>query len=136
MTLREKSTSLGLLILRLAFGLMMLKHGIDKVKGFEAMADNFADPIGLGPRISLIAAIGAEVGCSLLLIVGLATRIACLPLAFTMIIALFVVHGDDPWQKKELAAAYLAVYVALFFTGPGQFAIDHFILKKKNEPDF
>lgn len=136
MTLREKLTSLGLLILRLAFGIMMLKHGIDKINGFESMADMFPDPIGLGSKMSLIAAIGAEVGCSLLLIVGLATRIACLPLAFTMIIALFVVHGDDPWQKKELAAAYLAAYVVLFFTGPGQFAIDRFILKKKNEPDF
>lgn len=136
MTLREKLTSLGLLILRLAFGLMMLKHGIDKLQMFDTLAEKFADPIGMGPRMSLIAAIGAEVGCSLLLIIGLATRIACLPLAFTMIIALFVVHGAHDWDKKELAAVYLAVYVALFFTGPGQFAVDHIILRKKNEPDF
>ncbi|EMI17756.1 DoxX, partial [Rhodopirellula maiorica SM1] len=120
-----KQISVGLLVLRVAFGLFMLVHGIQKVMGFSAMSDAFPDPIGMGSQLSLIMAIAAEVGCSLLLILGLGTRLALLPLAFTMVIALFLVHGADPWKVKELAAIYLTTYVALFITGPGEYSLDH-----------
>lgn len=120
-----KQISVGLLVLRVAFGLFMLVHGIQKVMGFSAMSEGFPDPIGMGSQLSLIMAIGAEVGCSLLLILGLGTRLAVIPLAFTMVIALFVVHGADPWKVKELAAIYLATYAVLFITGPGEFSLDH-----------
>lgn len=67
----------------------------------------------MGSRLNLVSAIGAEFGCSLLLIVGLGTRLAAIPLVFTMLVALFIAHGADAWQKKELAAVYLAVYAVL-----------------------
>ena len=72
-------------------------------------------------------------GCFILLIVGFLTRLATVPLAITMLVALFVVHGADPWQKKELAACYLAVYLTLFFTGPGVFSVDHLVWRRKKE---
>ncbi len=124
---RENLIAMGVLLLRICFGLLMLVHGWQKLMGFAEMADTFPDPLGMGNRLSLIAAIGAELGCSILLILGLLTRFAAVPLAFTMVIALFVIHGADPWQKKELAAAYLAVYVALMCTGGGRFSLDNLI---------
>ncbi len=132
---KDCSLSLGLLILRLAYGGMMLVHGYPKLMGFSEMSDKFPDPLGMGSQLSLIAAIGAEVGCSLLLIIGLLTRFVSLPLAFTMIIALFVVHGDDPWDVKEKAALFLAAYVALFFTGAGRFSVDYCLWGKREQAD-
>ncbi|MCM2375235.1 DoxX family protein [Aporhodopirellula aestuarii] len=119
-----KQISIGLLLLRVAFGCLMMVHGIQKVMGYSEMSSVFPDPIGVGSQLSLIMAIGAEVGCSILLILGLGTRLAVLPLAFTMIIALFVVHGGDPWKMKELAALYLTVYAVIFVTGPGELSLD------------
>lgn len=133
MSLRETSQNFGQLALRVAFGGLMLVHGVQKVMGYKDLVEVFPDPIGLGGQFSLIAAIGAEVGCSILLIFGLATRLAAVPLAFTMCVALFVVHANDPWQGKELAATYLAAYVSLFFTGPGAFSLDRLIFKPKPE---
>ena len=130
MTKRDCGISTGLLVLRVAAGCLMLVHGWQKLAGFSEMAVEFPDPIGMGSQFSLVSAIGAEVGCSLLLIVGLGTRLAALPLAFTMIIALFVVHGADPWQKKELAAVYLSVYVAIGLAGPGKFSLDEIVRSK------
>jgi putative oxidoreductase len=121
------------LILRVAFGGLMLVHGIPKLIGFAEMAGQFPDPLGMGSGLSLVLAIGAEVGCSLLLILGLGTRFAAIPLAITMAVALFVVHAADPWKVKELAAVYLCVYVSLVFTGPGQFSLDHLIAKRTSK---
>lgn len=127
------STSIGLLVLRLTFGLGMLVHGWAKLAGYNDMVEQFPDPIGIGSQLSLISAIATEVGCSLLLIVGLGTRLASIPLAFTMGVALFVVHASDPWQTKELAAAYLAVYAILLITGAGRFSIDQLICEKRRK---
>lgn len=120
-----KQISFGLLALRVAFGCFMLVHGIQKLLGFSEMSDVFPDPLGLGSTISLSLTIAAEAGCSVLLILGLGTRLAVLPLAFTMVVALFVIHADDPWQAKELAAIYLAAYAIIFVVGPGEYSIDH-----------
>ena len=46
------------------------------------------------------------------------------PLAITMFVAFFVVHGDDPFRDKELAFLYLACFTALVMTGAGRYSID------------
>jgi len=127
MTTKENAGHIGLLLLRVSIGCFMLVHGWQKLMGFSEMADIFPDPIGIGSRLSLVSAIGTEFGCSLLLILGLGTRLAAMPLAFTMVVALFLVHGADPWQKKELAAVYLSVYVTLVLTGGGKLSLDHIL---------
>jgi putative oxidoreductase len=131
MPTRHTLTSVGLLLLRLSIGCLMLVHGIPKIMGFGELADKFPDPIGMGSQLSLVSAIGAEVGCSLLLILGLGTRVAALPLAFTMMVALFVVHADDPWKDKELAAVFLCVYISLVFTGAGRFSLDYVVWNRR-----
>ena len=126
------SVSLGLLVLRLSFGfLMILGHGWGKLANFTGLAEKFPDPLGIGTQLSLVAAIGAEVGCSILLIIGLCTRFATIPLAFTMCIALFVIHGADPWKKQELAAVFLAAYVTLLCTGAGRYSVDSWLAERK-----
>lgn len=126
--------SLGLLILRLTFGLyMLLGHGLPKLQSFADKAAAFPDPLGIGSRYSLIATVVAEVGCAILLILGFGTRIGALILAFTMFIALFVVHEADPWKVKELAAVYLAAYCVLFISGAGPFSLDYLFLSDRNE---
>lgn len=121
---RTHSTSLGLLLLRLAAGGMMAVHGIQKLAKFGELKDGFPDPLGIGHLPSLVSAVGAELGCSLLVIVGLATRLVAIPVVFTMAVAAFLVHGGDPWAKKELAVLYGLVSLALVFTGAGRYSLD------------
>ncbi|MBX3442179.1 MAG: DoxX family protein [Planctomyces sp.] len=131
---RSTLTSVGLLTLRVAISGLMLVHGLQKATAFSDLQDKFPDPLGMGSQLSLIAAIGAEVGCSLLLILGLGTRLAAIPLALTMVVALFVVHAEDPWKVKELAAVYLCVYASLILTGAGEFSLDRFVFKRNSPP--
>jgi len=119
--------SLGLLILRVSFGgLMLAGHGIDKLLNFSEKVKVFPDPIGLGAHVALGLATFAEFFCAVLLILGLGTRLASIPLIVTMLVAAVSIHGSDPWAKKELAVAFLAAFTTILITGPGGFALDRF----------
>lgn len=126
----QKFLSLGLLILRVLVGITMLTHGLAKLTSFSELSTTFPDPIGLGSTLSLILIIGAEVGCSLFVIVGAFTRLAVIPLVFSMLVVIFIVHANDPFQMKELPFLYLGIYILLFFTGAGRISLDTIISKK------
>lgn len=72
---------LGLFFLRLTGSLLLLYvHGLPKVLHFSEELTRIEDPFGFGPYASLIPAIVAEVVCPLLIIAGVYTRLACLPI--------------------------------------------------------
>jgi putative oxidoreductase len=116
-----------LLLLRLAFGGMLLfSHGLPKLLTFSERSQTFADPLGVGSTLSLVLAIFAEVFCSAGVILGVLTRWASVPVIITMLTLVFIVHAEDPWQKKELALCYLVPFLCLFIAGGGRFAVDNF----------
>ena len=141
----ELVTSVGLLILRLGIAGFLATHGWGKVQMLRAgQFEMMGDPIGLGSRLSLWLLMGAEFVCSLLVMAGLGTRLAALPVVFAMGVAAFVAHGHDPWTMeaaaklffagqtkmilaKEPALIFLIVFLALAFTGAGRFSVDALI---------
>lgn len=116
---------LGLLVVRLLAGGMMLTHGIPKIGRLLGEGPvKFADPFGLGPEISLIMAIFAEVVCAALIMLGFKTRLAAIPLMITMLVAAFYAHWDDPFGKKELPLLYFGVFLGVLVVGAGRYAVD------------
>lgn len=103
---------------------MLLGHGLTKLLEFSTKVDTFADPLGVGSGASLALAIFGEVVCSALLVLGLGTRVAAIPLLITMLVAAMIVHADDPWARKELALLYAVPALTLLLTGPGRFSLD------------
>jgi putative oxidoreductase len=123
-------TDIGLLLLRISFGGMLcFAHGIGKMQNFNDLITKFPDPIGVGSAMSLILVIFAEVFCSLGIMVGLLTRLAAIPPFVTLIVAAFIIHANDPWNKKEFALIYAISFLVLMITGPGRLSIDHAIKK-------
>lgn len=117
-----------LLILRVAFAIFMITHGYGKLVMITSGAEiQFGDPIGLGTTTSLYLTVFAEFFCSILLLLGLATRLALIPLIITMIVAVFVVHAADDFATKEMGFHFLVVYLFLLVSGPGKYSIDQFI---------
>lgn len=117
--------SLGLLILRVGVGLSMaLGHGWGKLQSWSELAPKFPDPLGIGSTLSLAGAIGGELVGPLLIALGLGTRVAAIPAAFTMGVAFFVVHAADPFAKQEKALLFLLAFVAILFTGAGRYSLD------------
>ena len=128
-----KLQDLGLLAIRLLSGGMMLTHGIPKFdRLFGEGPVKFADPFGLGPEISLGMVLLAEVGCSLLVMLGFKTRWATLPLLFTMLMAAFYAHGSDPFSEKELSLLFFTLFLSILISGGGRFSLDGLIGKSSH----
>ncbi len=123
--------NLGLLLLRLSAGGFMLTHGYPKLQRLVAGEMRFGDPLGLGPEVSLVLAVFAEFFCAVLVMLGLGTRWATIPLIVTMAVAAFIAHGADPFGRKELALLYLVSFVLLLLTGGGKFSLDYFVGRKR-----
>lgn len=115
----------GLLLLRVGLGAaMIVGHGYGKLTKIIKGDMSFMDPIGIGEAPTLILAALAELVFSFLLIIGLKTRIATIPLALTMAVAFFVVHAADSFVVKETALLYLVGFVSVALLGPGKYSID------------
>lgn len=120
-----------LLLLRLGVGGFMLTHGFPKLQRLlEGGEIQFMDFMGLGTTASLALIVFAEAFCSVLLILGLSTRLASLVLAIAMGVAAFMAHGADPFAKKEMALLYLLIYLTLLVFGPGKYALDSLLAGK------
>jgi len=122
-----KSVDFGLLVLRVWLGLtMLLNHGLYKATHFADVAKKLS-PIIYSSHVSLGLVVFAEVGCSVLLVIGLLSRFASLVLAINMSVAFIMVHkaslAPGP-ASGELAFIYLAGYIALLIAGPGKLAAD------------
>jgi putative oxidoreductase len=128
----DNSVSLALLLIRIVFAGIMLKIGFDKLNNFNGILSNgFMNFMGLGPKVSLALVVFAEFFCAVMVLVGLLTRLAIIPLIITMAVAFFKAHNGVVFGEGngQSALFYLTVFVAILFTGPGKFSLDKLIGK-------
>lgn len=122
---KSSQVDVALLIIRVGVAILMLTHGIPKLQMLLAGGEiQFPGVMGLSPVISLALAVFAEVLCSILILIGLATRLATIPLIITMLVAVFVFHLNDPFANQELGLLYLFLYLPLMILGSGRFSVD------------
>ena len=129
----------GMLLLRTVPSGIMMTHGWPKFQRLLAQWGSeegvkFFDFMGLGPEISLVLTVLAELVAPALMIVGFQTRWAAIPAAFTMGVAAFVVHGGDPLGDKELALLYLVCFAAVAFLGAGRWSLDGAMVSRSKTP--
>lgn len=120
----------GMFLFRVAIGFLMVKHGYDKMVHFNEYSAQFMNFLGLGSKVSLALTIFAEFFCSILLILGLFTRFATIPLIIAMSVALFMVHNGNPYDEHgQMAALFLIGYILILIIGPGKASVDGMIGK-------
>jgi len=121
----------GLLLWRVALCSFFLTHGLSKWERLFADEIKFADPIGMGPEVSLFLVVLAEVFAPLFVIMGFKTRWASVFPIIAMFVAAFIVHGDDPFRKMEMALLYFFGYLLLALTGPGKYSLDYLLARER-----
>ena len=114
------------LMFRLAIASVFIKAGLTKIASWETTVQLFADeykvPV-LPPDLAATLAATFELGCSALLVVGLATRLATLPLlGMIAVIQTFVYPNAYP---EHLTWASLLLF--LLTRGAGPWSLDRML---------
>lgn len=125
-------TACGLLFMRVMAALLLFFiHGLPKLLDWSGELQRIEDPFGLGAPLTLGLALFAEVVCPLLLLLGVAARLACLPVLAVLLVALLVVHPDWSLEQGQFAWLLVALYGGLALTGPGLYSVSGLIGRNK-----
>ncbi|MEX2273597.1 MAG: DoxX family protein [Vicinamibacterales bacterium] len=134
-----KTLDYGLLLMRLAVGIVMVAHGAQKLFtfGYGGVVGGFTQ-MGLPlPEISAALIIAAEFGGGLLMLAGLFTRFAAAAFAFAMLVAMTQVHWAAGFflpNGYEFTLTLAAASLGLALTGPGLFSLDALIARRRRTP--
>lgn len=89
---------LGPLALRLFLGSIMIQAGYIKFASFAGTVNYFGGGLGLPlPEVMAFLAASTEFVGGIFIVLGLATRLATVPLMVTMLVAIFLVHWKYGW---------------------------------------
>lgn len=127
----------GLLFLRIGIGAMMMYHGAPKIMGgVEAWVKVGAAMKFLGITFApafwgFMAAVSEFFG-GLLIMLGLATRLACVFVTMTMAVAVTMklATGGGLFGASQ-AVENGIVYLSLLIAGPGKYSLDEKIAARK-----
>lgn len=121
------------LILRLYFGYKLMIGGRGKLANPEETAAYFRDLQIPLPELNVYMAGFSELFGGLFLALGLASRVATLPVIGTMLVAYITAHPDQwaafwtntPIFFKAPPFAYLLTALIILVSGPGRFSLDY-----------
>jgi putative oxidoreductase len=124
-------TWLGPLFARIVVGWVFMWSGWEKLNNLPQITQNFVDwgipfPHILTPFVS-----GVEFVGGLLLLLGLLTRVAAVPLVIVMIVAILSAKWDQVDSLETLLGfeevSYMALFGWLAIAGPGPISLDHLL---------
>lgn len=124
------SVNLSLFLLRVVFGgLIFFQHGYEKLIKYSTLRYGFPDPFKIGSTMSFSLVAFAEGICSILLVLGLLTRLAAIPLVIAMGVVVFMIKQHASIGDRELPAMYLCAFLVILFAGPGKASVDKLLGK-------
>ena len=124
-----KSDDAGKLVIRVALGVLILLHGLFKIKSGVGGIAGMLSSHGLPGFLAYFVLVG-EVVAHVLMIIGLFTRIAGWIIAINMVVAIGLAHmgsiasltGQGGWAL-ELQGMFLFASIAVALFGAGRFSV-------------
>ena len=135
----NRTLDYGLLLIRLALGLIMVAHGGQKLftYGYAGVVGGMGQ-MGLpAPQIAAALIIAAELGGGLLMLAGLFTRFAGAAFAFAMAVAAIQVHLPNGFfmpNGYEFTMMLALTSLGVAVTGAGRFSLDALIGRRRRTP--
>lgn len=123
-------TDTGKLVLRVALGVLILLHGVAKLRGGIDFITHTVTAAGLPAALAYAVYVG-EVLAPLLVIFGWHARIGAAVIAVNMLFAFGLVHRGELFELAksggwalELQGMFLAAAVAVALLGPGRYSLN------------
>ena len=141
LSIADRLSFLGPTLARLTLGVVFLGTGWGKLHSLDKVTGFFTE-LGIpAPGFNAVLAASAEFVCGGLLLVGLLTRLAAIPLIITMIVAILTakrgdLHGiSDLLGFEEWTYIVLAIWIAV--AGPGPLSLDRILagVLRRQRPD-
>ncbi len=131
-----KLTWLPPTLARLTLGLVFFNSGRGKLGNLSQVVEYFQS-LGIpAPHFQAPLAAGAELVCGALLLLGLFSRLASVPLIVTMIVALVTAKKDDIEGISSLFTMieylYIVMLVWIGISGPGPLSLDRLLVRQKS----
>lgn len=121
----------SMLVFRIAVSVeLMVAHGLKKIGVGVAEAEQVPNPLALPDALNQSVAVAANLFFPWLIIVGLFTRLAALPILGVTLTGYFVVHWNDSLLEKDMPFMYSIAYLLLLVIGPGKYSADYLIHRK------
>lgn len=122
----------GIAVLRIVLGLLFFREGAGKMLGWfggEGLLATCSYFLQLGiplPYLNAVLVSSVELIGGAALLVGFLTRLAVMPIAMTMVVAVLTAHQQGGWSYPLLI---IATCTALFHAGSGPFSLDQRLSK-------
>lgn len=128
------NTDLGILALRLVLGGLFFYHGLDALQHYQLYSSySTRSYIGLSLKTEFALVVYAQFICGLFVALGFLTRLSVIPLLFSMIIAFFIAHKNDPFLTvSEKAFMFMVLCIPVLIFGSGKFSIDNLVFRKRS----
>jgi putative oxidoreductase len=135
LAITSKLQFLPALLTRLSVGIVFVGSGWGKLHNIAKVTEFFAE-LGIPmPELNARLVAGTEFVCGGLLVLGLATRFAAIPLMITMVVALLTAKSKDIGRLDDLFSIYEYLYILLLIWlavfGAGGLSMDRLISKRR-----
>jgi putative oxidoreductase len=134
MDILQRLDWLAPLLGRLSVGLLFMSTGWGKVHSLDKVTHFFESLHIPAPGFNAVLVGYSELVCGTLLVLGLATRLATLPLIMSMVVAILTAKLSELHSLFDLVGfdefTYLCVLVMIAIIGPGRVAIDYPLARK------
>ena len=122
------------LLSRITIGFVFIQSGWGKLHHLDKVIVFFAS-IGIpAPQIQAPFVSGVELGCGSLVLLGLCTRLAAIPLIGTMAVAIVTVKMDEAATISDFLGfaeyLYIVLLVWLIVKGAGKLSLDALLFKE------
>ncbi len=125
----DAAFNIGMFVLRVFLGLVLISHGYPKLVHFSTMRHKFMNFLSLGSTTSLVLIIFAEFFCGFLLIIGMFTRLAAIPVVIGMGVVFFMASNADLFGEGERGGVYMAASFLILLVGAGRISVDGMMKK-------
>ncbi|MEO8906424.1 MAG: DoxX family protein [Polyangiaceae bacterium] len=129
----ERVRWLAPLVGRLAVGLLFLSTGWGKAHSLDKVTQFFLSLHIPMPALNAVVVAYSELICGGLLVLGLCTRLATIPLIVSMVVAILTAKLAGIHNVFDLVGAdeftYLCVLIMLALIGPGKVSLDRVIAR-------
>jgi putative oxidoreductase len=136
--LADRLAFLPPLLARVAIGVVFIGTGWGKLHNLDKITSFFTE-LGIpAPGLNAVVASSAELVCGILLLVGLFTRLAAVPLVVVMIVAIVTAKRGDINGLSDLLGFVETLYIVLFAwlatAGAGPISLDRVLLRALGHP--